>query len=262
MKLEGKVAVVLGASDEAGSGWAIAERFAAEGAKVVVAARRIEHVERLAGKIGGIAVQCDACNEQDIERLADIVMDRHGRLDIAVNAAGGTTQVTIADASEDDILSALRLNYIAHFHFVRYMAARMSDDGGSIILFSSMASTHTIEHLATYGCAKAATNCLVQYAAVEYGPRNIRVNAILPGTIASAQAKAFLAVPGMMDLATREIPLGRVGEPADYSDAALWLAGDAFVTGLNLQVSGGNQLMRFPRAFEREAIFPDSYNLG
>lgn len=262
MKLQGKVAVVLGASDEAGSGWAIAERFAAEGAKVVVAARRLEHVERLAGQIGGIAIQCDACRSEQIDRLADAVIQHYGRLDIAVNAAGGTTQVTIADASEADISGALQLNYIAHFQFVRHMAARMGEDGGSIILFSSMASTHTIEHLATYACAKAATNCLVQYAAVEYGPRNIRVNAILPGTIASAQAKAFLAVPGMMELATREVPLGRVGQPADYSDAALWLAGDAFVTGLNLQVSGGNQLMRFPRAFEREAIFPDTYNLG
>lgn len=261
LRLAGKVAVILGASDEAGSGWAIAERFAAEGARVVVAARRLEEVQRLADRIGGHAAACDACKEADIRNLADAVIERHGKLDIAINAAGGTTQVTIADAQEADIMAALQLNYVAHFQFVRHMAARM-DAGGSIILFSSMASTHPIEHLATYACAKAATNCLVKYAALEYGPRNIRVNAILPGTIASAQAKAFLAIPGMMDLATREVPLGRVGEPADYSDAALWLAGDAFVTGLNLQVSGGNQLTRFPRATERAALSPDVYNLG
>lgn len=261
MRLAGKVAVILGASDEEGSGWAIAERFAAEGARVIVAARRLEQVERLARRIDGMAIRCDACNESDIDDLAEVAVAKYGKLDIAINAAGGTTEVTIAEAREADILAALQLNYIAHFHFVRHMAARMTD-GGSIILFSSMASTHPIEHLATYGCAKAATNCLVQYAALEYGPRNIRVNAILPGTIASAQAKAFLAIPGMMDLATSEIPLGRVGQPADFSDAALWLAGDAFVTGLNLQISGGNQLTRFPRATERAELCPELHILG
>jgi NAD(P)-dependent dehydrogenase (short-subunit alcohol dehydrogenase family) len=117
-----------------------------------------------------------------------------------------------------------------------------------------MAATHPLEHVYAYACAKAAVDCLVRYAAIEYGPRGIRVNSILPGAIRSEMSSALWAVEGMEQSWAGECPLGRIGMPADFADAALWLAGDAFVTGLNLQVSGGNQLTRFPRLHERPAL--------
>lgn len=260
MRLDGKVAVIMGASAEGGTGWAIAQRFAAEGANVTIAARRIEIATELAGRINATAIAADATNETDVAALADAVVARHGRLDIAVNAAGGTVQAKVAETNEEVLLATMRLNHFAHVYFVREMARHMRN-GGAITLFSSMAATQPIEWLAAYGCAKAATDCLVRYAALEYGPRNIRINSIRPGTIRTDQSSRTLALPGMEELLSREIPLGRVATPEDCADAALWLADSAFVTGLNLDISGGNQLMRFPTAVEREALAGDARTL-
>jgi len=250
MVLQGKVAVVLGASAEEGTGWAIAERFAAEGATVVVGARRTEPLKRLADRIGGVALGCDLAVESDVAALARAALDRFGRLDVAVNAAGLPMGGTIAGSPNAEIVKAMEVNYLGSVYFVRHMAAAMAD-GGSIILFSSMAATHPLEYVFSYAAAKAAVDCLIRYAAVEYGPRGIRVNSILPGAIRSEMSSPLWAVGGMERAYAAEAPLGRIGEPADFADAALWLAGPAFVTGLNLQVSGGNQLTRFPRLSER-----------
>jgi len=252
-RLEGKVAVVLGASAEAGTGWAIAERFAAEGAKLIVAARREASLRRLAERIGGIAQPCDLADGEAVAALARLALARHGRLDIAVNAAGLPMGGTIANTSHDELVRSTELNYYGSVNFVKHMAAAMQP-GGSIVLFSSMAATHPLEHVFSYACAKAAVDCLVRYAAIEYGPRSIRINSILPGAIRSEMSAALWAVEGMEASWAGESPLGRIGVPADFADAALWLAGDAFVTGLNLQVSGGNHLGRFPRLAERPAL--------
>ena len=253
MRLEGKVAIVLGASAEVGTGWAVAKRLAAEGAKVVVAARRIEPLHQLAGEIGGTAMVCDLAREQEVAALARLAVDTYGRLDVAVNAAGMPMGGTIAHTPSDELVRAMEINYCGSVFFVKHMAAAMAD-GGSIILFSSMAATHPLEHVYSYACAKAASDCLVRYAALEYGPRGIRVNSILPGAIRSEMSQALWTIGGMEQAYAAEVPLGRIGEPADFADAVLWLAGPAFVTGLNLQVNGGNHLTRPPRLSERPAL--------
>jgi len=253
MGVKDKVAIVLGASAEAGTGWAVAKRLAEEGAKVVVAARRLEPLQRLARDIGGTAAICDMSNEEDIAGLARLAVDKHGRLDIAVHAAGTPMGGTIANTPTEELVRAFEVNYYGSVFFVKHMAAAMADRG-SIILFSSMAASHPLEHVYSYACAKAAADCLVRYAALEYGPRGIRVNSILPGAIRSEMSQALWAVEGMEQSYAAEVPLGRIGEPADFADAVLWLAGPAFVTGLNLQVNGGNHLTRFPRVAERPAL--------
>lgn len=244
-QLQGKVALVLGASAEAGTGWAIAEALAGAGAKVVIGARSEAALQKLAAKIDGLAVACDATQEAQVERLAKAALDRYGKLDIAVNAAGATTMGAIADASEEAVTAALQLNYLGNVFFVKHMAAAMQDDG-SIILVSSLSTTHPLFPNFAYACAKSATDCLVRYAALEYGPRGIRVNSMLPGPIMSDMAASFLGAPGVAATFEKEIPLGRIGYPRDFANAALWLAGPAYVTGLNLPVCGGNQLTRFP----------------
>lgn len=252
-RLKGKVAVVLGASAEAGTGWAIAEQFASEGAKVVVAARREAPLQKLAQRIGGVAQGCDVADGESVAELARVAVERFGTLDIAINAAGLPVAGTIANTPHAELLRAMEINYYGSVHFVKHMAAAMRS-GGSIVLFSSMAATHPLEHVFGYACAKAAVDCLVRYAAIEYGARGIRVNSILPGAIRSEMSSALWSVEGMEASWARECPLGRIGAPADFADAALWLAADAFVTGLNLQVSGGNQLRRFPRLDERPVL--------
>jgi NAD(P)-dependent dehydrogenase (short-subunit alcohol dehydrogenase family) len=252
MRLRDKVAVVLGASAEGGTGWATAEALAAEGAKVVVGARRREPLERLAERIAGHAVVCDAADPVQVADLAKAAVERYGPLDIAVSAAGQPFVGTIAEISDAAIQKSLDVNYIGQVHFIRRMAAAMRD-GGAITLFSSAASAQPVEGRFAYGCAKAALDSLVRYAAIEYGPRGIRVNSILPGLIRTEMAASVFASPGAEAAFTREIPLGRVGEPADFAEVVVWLSRAGFVTGVNLPVSGGGQLRRLPRPDEMPA---------
>lgn len=247
--LTGKVAVVLGASAEGGTGWAIAEALAQQGAKVVVGARSMSPLQKLADRIGGTAVACDAGNEAQVAALADAAIRTYGKLDIAINSAGLPVQGPISKMTTEKLQAGVQINYFGHVYFIKYMADAMKSNG-SIIIISSISSTHPDGNFFAYACAKAATNCLVQYAAVEYGPKNIRVNAILPGPIESNMAADVFKDPKMRGAFEKEIPLGRIGQPKDFANAALWLAGPAYVTGLNLQVNGGFHLSRFPRLHE------------
>ncbi len=241
----GKVAVVLGASAEAGTGWAVAKALAAAGAEVVVAARRLTELAALAETIGATPVACDAGDEAQVQHLAEVALETYGRLDIAVNAAFFAAGSAIADATRETLLPPIETNYFGGVYFVKHMAKAIGSDG-SIILISSSSAQNTILPYLPYAASKAALDCLVRYAALEYGPKRIRVNSILPGAIRSEAARGLLAIPGVEAILSRDVPLGRIGEPADYANAVLWLAGPAFVTGLNLPVSGGLQLTRSP----------------
>ena len=243
--LNGKVAVVLGASAEAGTGWAIAEALAEAGAKVVVGARSEAPLKKLATKINGTAVVCDACSEADVKSMVDVAVKTYGKIDIAVNSAGASTLSMIADLTEEQLNGALQLNFHAHVFFVKHVAAAMKN-GGSIVLVSSLSTTHPVFPNFAYAAAKSATDCLVRYAALEYGSRNIKVNSILPGPIVSDMAKGFLDNPEVAKVFLKEIPMGRLGYPKDFANACVWLAGDSYITGANIPVCGGNQLTRFP----------------
>ncbi|HKQ84070.1 MAG TPA: SDR family oxidoreductase [Steroidobacteraceae bacterium] len=258
--LKNKVAVVLGASAENGTGWAIARALAQAGAKVVVAARSFDRLQALAEKIGALPVACDAGSEADVAALARTAKERFGKVDIAVNSAGLPVVSFISEVTQQQLDDGVRVNYFANVYFTKYMAEAIGRDG-SIILITSMSTTHPVIPHFAYACAKAATDCLARYAAIEYGPRNIRVNTILPGSIRSDLAAEAYKVPGFEDAFKREIPLGRVGEPDDFANAVLWLAGPAYVTGLNLQVNGGNHLTRFPSPQDLNTIV-EAYKTG
>lgn len=243
--LTGKVAVVLGASAEGGTGWGIAEGLAEKGAKVVVAARSLEPLEKLAAKIGGVAVRCDAGVESDIIHLRKAALEAYGKIDIAVNSAATPVMGPIAAINQEMLDQAVRVNFFGMTYFVREMAAGM-EGPGSIILVSSMSATHHIAPHFAYAAAKAATECLIRYAAVEYGPRQIRVNGIRIATVMSDMAADHYNTPGVAERFIHEIPLGRLGEPRDMAEAAVYLASSSYMTGSILDVAGGNQLNRFP----------------
>lgn len=243
--LKGKVAVVLGASAEGGTGWAVAEALARNGAKVVVGARTFAPLKVLADRIGGLAVRCDAGDESEVKALAKAALDTYGHLDIAVNSAGVPVMSFIKDIEQPQLDLAMRVNLFGNFYFIKHMAAAI-EENGSIVIISSISSTHPIQPHVAYASAKAATDCLVRYAAMEYGPKNIRVNSILPGMIKSDMAKEAVATPGFEEAHAREVPIGRVGYPEDFANAVLFLAGPAYVTGTNWHVNGGAQLTRMP----------------
>lgn len=249
MQLKDRVAVVLGASAEGGTGWAIAKSLANEGAKVVLGARRREPLERLAAKIGARAIVCDGGKGDQIAALADAAVESFGSIDIAVNSCGQPMGGLIRDISDVDIQRSLDVNYIGQVHFIRHMAAAMTD-GGAITLISSAVSAQPILGRFAYGCAKAAMDALVRYAAVEYGPRGIRVNSVLPGLLKTEMAAPIFAADGAEAAFAREIPLGRVGLPGDVANVVVWLSKAGYITGVNLPVSGGMHLTRFPRPDE------------
>jgi NAD(P)-dependent dehydrogenase (short-subunit alcohol dehydrogenase family) len=249
-RFKGRTAVVLGASAEQGSGGAIAKALRSEDCNVIIAARRADVLQAFAEKIGAHALVADARDEAQVARLADAAGARFGDIDIAVNAAGAPVRSSIASVTPTLLQEALDLNYLAHVYFIKHMA-RVMVRNGSIIVISSMSGTCVTDGMVfPYSCAKAATNCLVQCAAIEYGPMNIRVNAILPGPIESAASRGLFKNAQLRHAFQKEVPLGRIAQPEDIADAALWLAGPSFVTGLNLQVNGGMFLSRFPTPSE------------
>jgi NAD(P)-dependent dehydrogenase (short-subunit alcohol dehydrogenase family) len=243
--LKGKVAVVLGASAEGGTGWAVAETLAKAGANVVVGARRYEPLKKLADKIDGLAVRCDAGEEADVAALIEAAKKKYGRIDIGVNSAGYPVMARIKSVTTEQLMDGVKVNYFGQVYFFKHMARTMNDNG-ALIAISSFAATNINSHFFPYACGKAATNCLVKYVADELGPRGITVNAILPGPIRSELAVELFATPGMEEAFNNEIPLRRVGEPQDFADACLWLASGAYITGESIPISGGFNLRRFP----------------
>lgn len=247
--LQGKVAVVLGASAEGGTGWAIAERLAADGARVVVAARRRGPLEELARKIDGLAVVCDAGKPEQIAELAKAAADAYGGIDIGVMSAARPIVGNIADTSLAAVQKSLDVNYIGHVAFLQEVGKYMRDKG-SFVLISSLSASRPVQGFFPYACAKAATDALVRYAALEFGARGIRVNSILPGPIKTVMGAHLFEAPGSEEVFAREIPLGRVGTPEDFAQLTAFLAGDHYLTGLNIEACGGVNLNRLPREDE------------
>lgn len=249
-RLEGKVVIILGASDERSMGAATARRCKAEGANLVLAARRKDKVTAVAESVGAIAVACDITEEEQLAALANKAVENFGRLDVAINFSGLDSAAAIADVTKKVLQESCNVHLIGTTLFIKHMAARMKE-GGSIITTSSQTAILAPPGLAAYAGSKSGADHVVRIAAVEYGPQNIRVNAIAPGFTPSAMTAGYLAVPTIEPAFLREIPLGRLPTAADMANAALWLASDeAFITGQIVDLSGGQTLRRIPTAEE------------
>jgi NAD(P)-dependent dehydrogenase (short-subunit alcohol dehydrogenase family) len=249
-RLEGKVVIILGASDERSMGAATARRCQAEGAKLLLAARRLDKVTAVAESIGAVAVACDITQENQLAALADKAVELYGRLDAAINFSGIDTASAIADVTQDVLQQSANVHFVGTTLFIKHMAARMTE-GGSIITTSSQTAILAPPGLAAYAGSKSGADHVVRIAAVEYGPQQIRVNAIAPGFTPSAMTAGYLTVPTIEPAFLREIPLGRLPTAEDMANAALWLASDeAFITGQIVDLSGGQTLRRIPTAEE------------
>lgn len=248
--LKGKSVVVLGASARGGSGWETGVLAAERGARVVVGARRVEGVQELASEIGGVGVRCDASVEADVSAMADAAVERHGGIDVAVLAAGMPFVGMLDDLDETAMQSALANNFLSAHYFVRQMARRMKP-GGAITIVTSISVSRPVPGYGAYACAKGAAEILVKYAALELAPRNIRVNAVAGGLIASPMSAQMRAIPAVWNMFLKEVPLGRAVEPREIAAACLWLASpEAAVTGSVLDVDNGNHLLRSPQPNE------------
>lgn len=247
-----KRAAVLGASEEGGTGWAIAHALAAYGFAVTVGARRREGIEKLATEIGGTAIACDATVEAEVAAFCAAAGAGDG-LDCGVLVAGAGVQGMIDDIPADIWANCMKLNLDAPLYFVRHAARAMNDDG-SIVLMSSIAATNPWSGYVAYGAAKSAVQTLVRYAALEYGARGIRVNAVCPGPIATPAAGHLLDHPRAGPIVAAEVALGRCVRPEEVAEAVAWLGtSPGWITGETIHTDGGMSLRRPPHVADLRA---------
>jgi NAD(P)-dependent dehydrogenase (short-subunit alcohol dehydrogenase family) len=246
--LEGKVAVVTGGNS--GIGLAAAKLFAAQGAKLAITARRKEILDEAVRSIGkgAIGIQGDVADPAHHAEVARIIRDRFGGADIYMANAGVITIAPSEQVSEAEYDAQFAINTRGVFFGVQAIAPVLRD-GGSIILTGSLASEKVLEGHAVYAGTKAAIGAFARSWALELKGRNIRVNMLSPGPVETAILEKLGIAPEnrepFLEKVGAAIPLGRLGQPSELANAALFLASDAssFVTGVNLRVDGGMALL-------------------
>ncbi|NQV95493.1 MAG: glucose 1-dehydrogenase [Sphingomonadales bacterium] len=246
MRIKNKVAIITGAGSGFGEG--IAKRFAAEGAKVVVADINGTAAKRVADEIGAaaVAITTDVTSKPDVAAMIALAEEKFGRLDILINNAGFTSRNgSMFDVDEDTYDRIFAVNtkaiYLAALAGVPVLRKY---GGGTIINIASIGALRPRPGLVWYNGSKGAALNLTKGMAVELAPDNIRVNAICPVLAETGLTEHFMGVEDTPEnrkafLAT--IPLGRLGRPSDVAGAALYLCSDdaEFITGVSLEVDGG-----------------------
>ncbi len=250
-RLDNKVVVILGASDESSMGAASARRFAKEGAKLILAARRLDKLEPIAKSVGAVAVKCDIKSEEDIAALAERAVKAYGCLDAAINFAGLNSSAPILEVTRQALMEACEVHFVGATLFIKHMAARMMA-GGSLITISSLTALVAPAGLAAYAGSKRGADHMVRIAASELGERGIRVNSLAPGFTRSAMTEGYFAIPTLEGAFLREIPLKRLSTVEDIANAALWLVSDESrsTTGQIIDVTAGQSLRRTPTGQE------------
>jgi NAD(P)-dependent dehydrogenase (short-subunit alcohol dehydrogenase family) len=253
IRLDGKVAIVLGAAGAGNMGQVIARALAGAGAKLVVSGRKQAPLEAIAAEIGGDWLLCDITRKAEVEALFAETVRRHGKVDVAVNATGWGLLKPLTEISETELDDLVALQFKGVHHFLAAAVTHMTG-GGSIIQISSASTQALLWNHAAYIGTKSGADALVRCVANEYGGQGIRANSIAPGLTATPMTADAMAAPGLEAAFAREYPLGRIGTSADVADACLWLASDGcFLTGQTLQVNGGLTLRRNPTPAEMQA---------
>jgi NAD(P)-dependent dehydrogenase (short-subunit alcohol dehydrogenase family) len=245
-----KVALITGGSS--GLGAATAMLMAAEGAKVVIAARRRDKGEAVLAKITaaggeGLFVQTDVTRSEDVEAMVAQTLSRYGRLDLAVNNSGitGRTMTLLADVKEDDFSAVIDTNLTAVWRCMKHeIPAMLAGGGGAIVNVASVYGylASDLSH-AGYCASKHGVIGLTKTAAVDYGDKGVRVNAICPGFTHSEMVDPVVAAaPDLMKtVVKRHSAMNRLGESAEIAEAIAWLCSDAasFINGAELAADGG-----------------------
>ena len=250
-RLANKVAIVTGASS--GIGRATAKLFAAEGARVVVGARREAELQSLVAEIeaaGGhaVALSGDVREESYAKALVELAVARYGRLDIAFNNAGTLGQTgPSTEVTESGWAQAIDINLTGSFLGAKHQVAQMLKNGGGSVIFTStfVGYSFAFPGTAAYAASKAGVIGLTQALAAEYGPNN-RVNAVLPGAVETDMYLEMNNTPESQEFMYRLHALRRVAAPDELAKAVLFLASDdaSFVTGTASLVDGGASISR------------------
>lgn len=256
MKLTGKTAIVTGASQ--GIGLAIAERFVAEGARVVIAdvdePKGKAAAERLTAEDHqALFIRCDVGSNADVQNMLAETEKTFGLVDILVNNAGILHAADFLELKEEDFDKVLRVNLKGAFlcgqAVAKKMAARVKAGGkpGVIINMSSVNAVMTIPNQTAYNVSKGGIEQLTRNMAMALAPYGIRVNAIGPGSIATDMLKSIAKDKAIADMIMSRTPLLRFGEPSEMAAIAAFLASDdaSYITGQTIFADGGRMALNY-----------------
>ncbi|MBD9391445.1 SDR family NAD(P)-dependent oxidoreductase [Acidovorax sp. ACV01] len=248
---QGRVCIVTGGAQ--GIGEACVRRFAVEGAKPVIVDVDDARGQALAQELGALYVRCDVGDKAQVDALVAQTVAAHGRIDVLVNNAGIFRAADFLDVTEADFDAVLRVNLKGSFLVGQAVARAMvahngGCGGGAIVNMSSVNGVLTIPNIASYNVSKGGVNQLTRVMALALADKNIRVNAVAPGTIATElAAKAVLTSDEAKQKIMSRTPMKRLGEPSEIADVVAWLASDAasYVTGEIVTVDGGRMTLNY-----------------
>ena len=249
--LTGKTAIITGSSR--GIGRSIATQMALHGAKVVVSSRKVEACQIVADEIneackdsegGAIVIHCNISDKTALQMLVDETKEQLGKIDILVcNAASNPFFGSMMDIPEEAFDKVMNNNIKSNHLLCQMVIPEMKErKDGSIIIVSSIGGLQASTVIGTYNISKAADIMLVKNLAAEFGPDNVRTNAIAPGLFKTDFARALWENPEILKQSTATCPLRRIGEPDEIGGAAVFLASNAgtFVNGHTLVIDGGS----------------------
>ena len=241
------IAVVVGGAS--GIGWASAQLLAANGYRVTIADRNADLARERAATLGEphgwIAVE--VTDEPGVAALFDGVVQREQRLDVVVNCAGFSGFGLITDTDAEQFRSVVDVCLTGGFLVLKH-AGRHLREGGSVVSLTSLNARQPAIGMSAYCAAKAGLSMLTQVAALELGPRGIRVNAVAPGFVHTPLTEGAHAIPGVVEEYVENTALGRAGTPQDVAAAVVFLCSpqSSWMTGEVLDLNGGAHLKRYP----------------
>ncbi|MGV0873227.1 SDR family NAD(P)-dependent oxidoreductase [Mycolicibacterium sp. XJ879] len=236
-------ALIIGAAS--GIGWASAKALGADGCHVTIADRNIDGARQRAAELGDphTAAHVEVTDEASVQAL----FDHTGPLDIVVNCAGFSNVGMITDMPVEDFRAVIDVCLNGAFIVAKH-AGRTLGEGGVLLSMSSLNARQAAAGMSAYCAAKAGLSMLTQVAALEFGPRGIRVNAVAPGFVHTPLTAPAAAVPGVVEEYVENTALGRAGTPDDIAEAVRYLCSPAssWLTGEVLDLNGGAHMKRYP----------------
>lgn len=247
MNLENKVVLITGSTR--GIGNSIARLFLENSAKVVICGSNIENAKKAVESIKNdlnisddnvMPVGLNMKDKESIKEVVESVINKFGRIDVLINNAGITSNISLLDSTDEQFYEMFDINFFGVVSLTREVVKHMKDTGGSIINTSSMVGMYGGRNQSAYASSKFAINGLTKSLAKELGMYNIRVNAVAPGVVGTDMVKENVSQEMKQGL-LRMTPLNKMAEPSDLAGAYLYLASDLskFTTGTIIQVDGG-----------------------